>query len=309
MKQLVDVLIVGAGPAGLSAAVNAASEGLNTLVVDNDETVGGQAKYSSRIENYPGFVRGISGQKLVQRMAHQAQKFGAEILLGVGVTKLLPQGELFAVFLTDSSLVITRTLVACCGLSWRQLKVPGADRLLHKGVFYGAVPSEAQNYNSQHVAVIGGANSAVQAAVNFAEHGAAVDLVVRELELQASEYLIRRVVDLNTITLRLAAEVREFMGSEALEALVLTNGALVAARAAFIFIGSEPRTQWLSEHCACDEKGYLITDAQNMTSMPGIFAAGDVVAGSTKRVAAASGLGAETVQHIHTYLKGSALGA
>lgn len=302
MFEAIDLLIAGAGPAGLSAAVNAASEGLSTLVVDKGEQVGGQAAYSARVENYPGFERGISGQKLVQRTAHQARKFGAQIKLSTSITKLIPEGELFIAVLSDGSSVVTRVLLVCCGLSWRKLQVPGEDRLLHKGVFYGAYPNEALNYSGRTVAIVGGANSALQAAVNFADHGALVHLLVRGDAAEGSKYLTDRTAQHPNITTHFNTEVSEFAGTEQLDRVLLKDGTALECGSAFIFIGGEPHTNWIAEHCACDDHGYLITDKTNMTSKPGIFAAGDVVSGSTKRIATASGMGAECVQHIHAYL-------
>lgn len=301
IERMVDVVVVGAGPAGLSAAVNAASEGLNTLVLDSADAVGGQARYSSRIENFPGFVNGISGQKLMLRSAHQAKRFGAEIKLGAELQEIALEGRLFLVSLADQW-VVSRILLVCCGLMWRKLSVPGADRLLGKGMFYGAMPDDAVGYKGKSVAIVGGANSAAQAAVNFAQHGAKVSMLVRDNKLAASQYLTERLAD-NGVDVRFGTEVGELQGTDKLEAVALKPSGFLQCEAVFAFIGAEPRTTFLSGLCDCDEHGFIVTDhLTGATSRGGIFAAGDVVSGSVKRVSAAIGAGSEVVQAIHGYL-------
>lgn len=307
-SRMVDLLVVGAGPSGLSAAVNAASEGLDTLVIDEAEMPGGQAKYSSHVENYPGFVRGISGQKLMARMAHQAKRFGARIVTHTQVTSLQVEGELFALRLSNDWLVVARVLLVCCGLEWRQLKVPGAGRLLHKGLYYGALPDEGKRFAGQTIAVVGGANSAVQAALNFADYGTHVWLVVRDGKLDASEYLAERLANTPLVKVLYSVEVKELLGVNELQGVLLTNGESLGVSALFVFIGAEPRTEWIREYCECDERGYLVVRGGAATSQPGIFAAGDVVAGTTKRIAAGIGGGADAVARIHSYLASTRLG-
>jgi thioredoxin reductase (NADPH) len=307
---MVDLLIAGAGPAGLSAAVNATSEGLDTLVIDTAEHVGGQAKYSSRIENYPGFVNGISGQRLMARMEHQAEKFDAEFWLSTAIVKLWLEGELIVARCSNGSTVVARVLLVCCGLEWRKLAVPGAGRLLHKGLYYGAEPQDAERFRGQTVGVVGGANSAVQAALNFAEYGAKkVWVIVRGSKLEASQYLVDALPGHTNIEVLANSEVKELLGMDSLDGLTLTNGGSLGLSALFVFIGAEPRTEWIQELCECDEHGFIKADPVSWsTSQPGVFAAGDVVSGTTKRIVAASGSGGEAVAHIHTYLASTRLG-
>jgi thioredoxin reductase (NADPH) len=322
-----DVAIVGAGPAGLAAAVSAASEGLRTLVVE-PEVFGGQAGTSSLIRNYPGFPHGISGDDLAFRTFEQAWLFGTDFVFAQAVTGLITRAHERLLRLSDGREVAARAVILAPGVAWRRLGVPSLEALAGAGVFYGAAGSEAKAMEGQAVFVVGAGNSAGQAAVHLAEHAASVAVLVRgdALGTTMSDYLVKQIQATPNISVRLHTEVVDGQGSGRLERLTLRDGRsrttqTVPAAALFVLIGAEPRTQWLRETVACDERGYLLTGRDLAragglltrwplarpplfleTSLPGVFAAGDVRHRSVKRVASAVGEGAIAVQLVHEYL-------
>jgi thioredoxin reductase (NADPH) len=323
-----DVAVVGAGPAGLAAATYAASEGLRTLLLER-EAVGGQAGTTSLIRNYLGFPRGISGAELAARATEQAVVFGAELVYAQPATGLQPAGTDRVLTLADGGRAVSRTVVVATGVSYRRLPVPGLDELLGAGVFYGAAVTEAKAMRGQRVAVVGGANSAGQAAVHLARHAERVTLLVRGRSLAEgmSSYLVEELRRAGNITVRLRTEVTEVHGAGRLEAITVRDGTTGAtetlpAAALFILIGAEPHTDWLAAALPRDERGFLLTGRDLArdgklpadwpldrppllleTGLPGAFAAGDVRHGSVKRVASAVGEGAIAIQLVHEYLR------
>jgi thioredoxin reductase (NADPH) len=323
-----DVVIVGGGPAGLGAAVYAASEGLRTVLVERQAT-GGQAGQSSRIENYLGFPDGVTGSQLTDRARRQAHKFGAEILTTRDVVGLDVRASSRTVRFADGGEVVAHAVLLATGIAYRKLGVPGADALTGRGVFYGSAVTEAPACVGSDVYVVGGANSAGQAAVFLARHARRVTMVVRadSLERSMSYYLIRQIDEIPNIEVRLGTEVSAVHGDEHLEGLTLCRRAsrseeTVPAGYVFVFIGAAPRTEWLDGVVARDAKGFVLTGPDLVVdgrrpprwvpdrdpyyleaSTPGIFAAGDVRANSVKRVASAVGEGAMAIQLIHGYLE------
>lgn len=321
-----DVVVVGGGPAGLGSAVYAASEGLRTLLVEQRAT-GGQAGTSSRIENYLGFPRGVSGDELARHARDQAVKFGTEILTVTAATGIAAQGDLRVVHLEGGGHVMARAVVIATGASYRTLPVPGMADLTGRGVFYGAAGHEAEGTAGQHVVIVGGANSAGQAALNFARHAARVTMLVRagSLAKSMSHYLIQQIAQVPTIEVRTRTEVVAAEGEGRLQRLRLRTPdgeETVEASHLFVFIGAVPCTDWLGPAFTVDRRGFLCTgpdllDADGRppadwplerlpyhleTSVPGVFAAGDVRGGSVKRVASAVGEGAMAVTLVHRYL-------
>ncbi len=321
-----DVVIVGGGPAGLGAAVYAASEGLRTVLVERQAT-GGQAGQSSRIENYLGFPDGISGTQLTHRAHRQAQKFGAEILTTRDVVGLDLRPSSRAVRFADGGEVVAHAVLLATGISYRKLDVPGADELTGRGLFYGSAATEGPECADDEVYIVGGANSAGQAAVFFARHARRVTMLVRasSLETSMSRYLIGQIDDTPKIEVQLNSEVIAVEGDGHLEALTVrhrSNGTVETMEAGhlFVFIGAAPRTEWLPRVVE-RERGFVLTGSDLMadgrrpqswnldrdpyfleTSAPGVFAAGDVRATSVKRVASAVGEGAMAIHLIHSYL-------
>lgn len=310
-----DLLVIGAGPAGLAAAVNAASEGLHTVVLERSSDVGGQASTSSRIENYLGFASGLTGAELAEQAREQALRFGAELHTAAQVIDLRsadggPQAicESGAVYRCQTALITT-------GVMYRQLDVPGIARLVGRGVGYGISPSQVEEYRDKRVFVVGGANSAGQAAVHLANHGAQVEILTRSpLDKSMSQYLVDRCVEHERIAIREGARVAAVKGDahHHLSHVTVADPAGVVTETAeglFVFIGAEPRTDW-APSLTKDDRGFVLTgtdlpDLHRMyleSSVPGIFAAGDVRSGSVKRVAAAAGEGAMAVQFVHKYL-------
>ncbi|HEY0487265.1 MAG TPA: FAD-dependent oxidoreductase [Mycobacteriales bacterium] len=322
-----DLLVVGAGPAGLAAAVYGASEGLSTVAVDGT-AVGGQAATSSRIENYLGFPAGISGAELAERAVVQAEKFGAHISIPGEAVGLDEEEGYHVVRLADGRSLRGRTVLVVTGARYRRLDVPGMDRLERASVYYAATDIEARQCAPDPVAVVGGGNSAAQAAIFLADHVARVYLLIREGELTAnmSQYLADRIRRNPRIEARLDTEVRELQGDRVLERLVVEDTRAgerdtIAARSLFVFIGAAPHARWLGAGVALDEHGFVVTGPEAArngraaewdllgrepyfleTSRPGVFAAGDVRSGSIKRMASAVGEGSMAVRLVHEYL-------
>lgn len=325
--QFYDLVVVGAGPAGLGAGVYGASEGLSTLLVES-HSPGGQAGTSSRIENYLGFPSGLSGADLSRRATTQARRLGAEILTPTEAVGLELRGPLRVVRLADGREVAARALLVATGVSYRMLHVPGADRLAGSGLYYGAALTEALAVRGGHALVVGGGNSAGQAAVYLARFAERVTVLVRGPGLAAtmSQYLIAQIAETPNIAVRYRQEVTALYGGSHLEAATVTSPDTgeaedVQAEALFVFIGAAPRTDWLAGSVAVDELGFVPTGpalSENgalstrwplrrspywlETSAPGVFAAGDVRQRSVKRVASAVGEGAMALMFIHQYL-------
>jgi thioredoxin reductase (NADPH) len=326
-SRFYDLVIVGGGPAGLAAAVYGASEGLRTLLVERDAT-GGQAGTSSRIENYLGFPAGLAGADLARRAVAQAVRFGVEILNPQEATGLRREDPYSIVRLADGSEVSCHALVVATGVSYRKLDVPGSDQLTGAGVYYGAAMTEAISCQGEDVYLVGGANSAGQAAMYFARYARRVVMLVRgdSLSKGMSRYLIDQIEQTPNIEVRLRTTVVATHGETHLEAIDVANAATgmveaLPARSLFIFIGAEPRTAWLDGLVERDEHGFLLAGLDLLldgklpeswklerdpylleTSVPGIFVAGDVRHGSVKRVAAGVGEGSTSVSFIHQYL-------
>ena len=325
-QPLYDLCIVGGGPAGLAAAVYAASEGLRTVVVERDAP-GGQAGQSASIENYLGFPKGLSGADLTHRAVAQAARFGAEMVLARDVVGFEVRGPVRAVRFDGAGEVESRALLISTGVSYRQLDAPGLEQLGVQGAYYGASASEASQCQGEDVYVVGAANSAGQAALNLARYAKRVVMVVRanRLEDAMSRYLVGRIRGVDNIEVRLRSEVVAAHGDGHLEALTVADRASgteeeVPTSWLFVFVGASPRTDWLGTDVARDEKGFVITGQDLLssrqappwplsrapfaleTSVPGVFAAGDVRLDSMKRVASAVGEGAMAVYLVHRYL-------
>jgi len=314
-REEVDLVVVGSGPAGLGAAVYGASEGLATLVVEGT-ALGGQAGTSRRIENYLGFPAGISGSELAERATVQARKFGARLSVPSEARSLARRDGHYIVGLHDGSEVEARNVVIATGARYRKLDVPRLEELEGTSVYYAATSMEAQLCRGDEVAVVGGGNSAGQATVYLSQFTPRVHLLVREddLGVNMSRYLADRIVRTPNVEILLRHEVRELVGEGTLEGLVVENletheGRRVDARALFVFIGADPHTDWLGDCVALDDRGYVITgsaaadgDGERLaleTSVPGIFAVGDVRRGSVKRMASGVGEGAMAVRLVH----------
>lgn len=320
-----DVAVIGAGPAGLSAAVYAASEGLRTVVLE-PLAMGGQAGSSSLIRNYLGFPRGISGSRLAANAYQQAWSFGATFLWSRSVVKIIAEDDMRVLKLSDGQTVRGRTVIVATGAEWRPLGVPSLQTLQGRGVFYGAAVTEARAMTGKDVFVLGGGNSAGQAAVYLARFARQVTVLVRRASLAETmaSYLHTEVDSLANITVRTRVAVVEGVGRETLEGLViedLENGSreTVHADALFLLVGSVPHTDYLGEEVRRDPWGFILTGPDLAesgwtppvggrtplmfeTSLPGVFAIGDVRHGSVKRVAAAVGAGAIAVAMVHEYL-------
>jgi thioredoxin reductase (NADPH) len=325
--QRCDVAIVGAGPAGLTAAVYAASEGLDTLVLEAN-LPGGQAGTSSKIRNYPGFTHGVSGVAFAYRACEQAWLFGADLVFAQPAALISSNGADHHVRAGNGAIVAARAVVLATGVAWRRLKVPNLERLVGAGVFYGAAASEARAMRGCDVYVVGAGNSAGQAAVHLAKNGARVTMVVRGVSLSSSmsTYLIDEIASTRAIDVRVCCEVVDGDGDDRLESVTLRDNRSGAreprrASALFIMIGGQPHTGWLDGVVQRDRAGYVLTGRDLLrdnrapakwpltrlplmleTSTPGIFAAGDVRYRSVKRVASAVGEGAMAVQLVHEYL-------
>jgi thioredoxin reductase (NADPH) len=332
-RQDFDVVVIGGGPAGLAAAVSGASEGLSTMVLER-EALGGQAVTSSLIRNYLGFARGISGRVLAYQAAQQASLFGADFRLMRSATKLRREGQGLVVTLSDDTEVAGRTVVVATGASYRRLGVPELEAFNGAGVFYGSAATEARALEGQEVYVVGGANSAGQAAMHLSKYASRVVLLVRGSSLTASmsDYLIKEIEATDNVEVRLNTQVIGGGGEGRLESLILRDSAsgtteTVPAAALFVLIGAEPRTECLPEEIERDEKGFVLTGGDLLrdgrlperwdlerppmpleTSIPGVFAVGDVRHGSVKRVASAVGAGAIAIQSVHEHFVKAKLG-
>jgi thioredoxin reductase (NADPH) len=308
-REEVDLLVVGAGPAGLAASVYGASEGLDTLVVEST-ALGGQAGSSSRIENYLGFPAGISGAELTSRAVSQARKFGARPATPYRAVGLEPGEERHVVYLEEGHEIAARAVLLATGAEYRRLPLADLSEYEGSSIFYAAGPPEAQLCGASRVAVVGGGNSAGQAAVWLARGGALVTLLHRRADLREtmSDYLIREV-ERYGVVIRDRSEIAELHGRDGrLEAVTLTDGTRLPFGFVFLFLGAKPCTEWLGDAVARHADGFLLTGeaagASSLleTSIPGIFAAGDVRSGSTKRCATAVGEGSMAVQFVHQHL-------
>jgi len=320
-----DLAIIGAGPAGLACAVYGASEGLKVILIEQNAP-GGQAGTSSMIENYLGFPGGVTGADLARRATLQAKRFGVEILVGHSVVSLRHQDPYKVLQMANGQEVACHALMLSSGMSVRELEVPGVDRLLGKGVYYGAALSEAAMYRDQHVFVLGGANSAGQGALFFSRYAKQVTMIVRKPKLlpAMSNYLVDRIASVGHIKVIGNSEIVAVHGENNLERIDLRNAETgettsLEGNALFIFIGVAPRTEAFAPLVATDDKGFILTgeDVRGCrkpwplqrdplafeTSIPGIFAAGDVRANANRRIAAAVGEGSAAIFSVHQYLR------
>jgi thioredoxin reductase (NADPH) len=327
-RPFYDLLIIGGGPSGLAAAVYGASEGLKTVLIER-EAPGGQAGTSSFIENYLGFPHGLKGSELARRAVDQARKFEVEILTPQEVAEVRVEDPYRIIRLTDSTELSCHALIVATGVSYRKLDAPGVDRLTGAGVYYGASLTEAFSYKDEDVYIVGGANSAGQAAMFFSDYARRVVVVYRgdSLRKSMSEYLVKQVEGRENIEVRLNSSVVEAEGEDHLERIAIKNSAsgqkeIVPTQSLFILIGAAPHTDWLDGVVERDERGFILSGPDLSkhgerpkgwkldrdpylleTSVPGIFVAGDVRHGSTKRCASAVGEGSIAVQFVHQYLK------
>jgi thioredoxin reductase (NADPH) len=317
-----DTVIIGGGPAGLAAAVYGASEGLRTIVIER-EAPGGQAGTSSRIENYLGFPSGISGDELSSRALRQARRLGAEILVTRSITGIDPPSR--QVILDDGDVLLARTIIIATGVAWRHLALDGFERLIGKGIEYGASRSQAPNTHGLDIHIVGAGNSAGQAAMLFANHARTVTILCRgsALEKSMSHYLVDQIRARQNIAVRLSTEVTAVHGDVSLTAIEISDRATgTTARhecgGLYIFIGADAETAWLPSEIALDARGYVLTGTEVSahgkwtqdrdpylleTSVPGIFACGDVRFGPVKRVASAVGEGSMAIAFVHQYLQ------
>jgi thioredoxin reductase (NADPH) len=327
-RDFYDLIVIGGGPAGLGAAVYGASEGLRTVLVERTAT-GGQAGQSSRIENYLGFPDGVSGAQLTDRARRQASKFGAEVLTTRDVTALEVNGSARSVRFEDGTTIDAHAVILATGVSYRQLTAPGLGDMTGRGVYYGSALTEAANCKGQDIYIVGGANSAGQAAVYLARQAKSVTILVRgpSLERSMSYYLIQQIESIAGISVRTCTEVIEAHGEDHLESITLRDTSTgqtetVDAQWLFLFIGAAPLTDWLDGVVVRDERGFVVAGPDLSiegdrprgweldrapyhleTSVPGVFVAGDARAESAKRVASAVGEGAMAVMLVHRYLE------
>jgi thioredoxin reductase (NADPH) len=326
-RDFYDVIIIGAGPAGLACALYCSTEGLRTILVER-EAAGGQAGLSSRIENYLGFPAGLSGSDLARRGVTQVKRFGTELLAPVQAEALCLQGEYRIVKLSTGQELVAHCVVIASGVQWRRLNIAGMDRLTGAGAYYGAANTEAVSCKDEDVYIVGGANSAGQAAVHFSQYARSVKMLVRadSLARSMSHYLIERINTVPNITVETHTEVTEVHGEDHLTGLTIHHHDTNTeerrpAGALFIFIGAEPRTDWLDGIVCRDSKGFILT-GQNLltddkrppgwtlerdpalleTNVPGVFAVGDVRYGAVRRVANSVGEGSIVLYFIHQYL-------
>lgn len=326
-RDFYDVIIVGAGPAGLACALYCSTEGLRTILVER-EAAGGQAGLSSRIENYLGFPAGLSGADLARRGVSQVKRFGTELLAPVQAECLSIQGEYRVVKLSTGQELLAHSVVIASGVQWRRLDIPGMDRLTGAGVYYGAANTEAASCKEEEVYIVGGANSAGQAAVHFSQFARKVTMLVRASSLSKamSHYLVERIESIPNIKVELNTEISEVHGEDRLAGLTIRHCDTNAtehrdAGALFIFIGAEPRTDWLDGTVCRDNKGFILTGTNLVldgkrppgwtldrdpdlleTNVPGVFAVGDVRHGAVRRVANSVGEGSIVLYFVHQYL-------
>jgi thioredoxin reductase (NADPH) len=327
-KDFYDLIVIGGGPAGLGAAVYGASEGLRTVLIERTAT-GGQAGQSSRIENYLGFPDGVSGAQLTERARRQATRFGAEIITTRDVVGLEVNGSARTVRFSDGATLDAHTVILATGVSYRQLAAPGMRELVGRGVYYGSALTEAANCAGRDIVIVGGANSAGQAAVYLARHARSVTMLVRgkSLESSMSYYLIQQIAGIENISVRTCTEIAEAHGDDHLEAITVRDTATgdtekLETHWVFAFIGAAPHTDWLAGVVVRDEYGFVVsgpdlsvageppagwtlerTPYHLETSVPGVFVAGDARCESAKRVASAVGEGAMAVMLVHRYLE------
>jgi thioredoxin reductase (NADPH) len=324
--KVYDVAIIGSGPAGLAAAVYSSSEGLETVVIEK-QISGGQAGTSSRIRNFPGFTWGIIGQDFAYRTCEQAWLFGANMVFAQEVTEIRHAGQINIVKVADGREITTKTVVITTGVSWRRLNIPHLEALIGTGVFYGAAGSEARAMEGQSVCIVGGGNSAGQAASHLAKYASSVTILVRGNSLASmSEYLVTELRETPNVQFRLGVELVDGEGIGKLEGIIIRDRSTdeverISTSALFVLIGAEPKTDWLANVVARNSQGYILTGQDVLavkdisykwplkrspllleTSTPGIFAAGDVRYRSVKRMASAIGEGSIAVQHLHQYL-------
>jgi thioredoxin reductase (NADPH) len=325
-----DLIVVGGGPAGLAASIYGSSEGLRTLIIER-EVPGGQATYSASVENYPGFPEGLSGSDLTRRTVAQAERFGTEIVVTRRATRLRADGADRHVTLDNGTELTARSVLLTMGVSFRWLDAPGCPSLVGAGIYYGAATAEASACHGQEVYVLGGGNSAAQAALLLAQHARHVVILTLEdsLEQTMSKYLVERIRRTENITVRTNHTVVGAQGTGHLEWLTIQNVRTgqterVPASGLFVFIGATPRTDWLEGSVVRDERGFILSGLDLRldgrlrrewplerepylleTSTPGVFVAGDVRKGSVKRIAAAVGEGASVIQCVHHYFRHS----
>ena len=316
-----DVAVVGAGPSGLAAAVYASSEGLRTVVLER-ESIGGQAGSSSRIRNYLGFQRGITGADLAQRAYQQAWVFGTTFVQMCEALGIRTETDRLYLHSTGSSEISVRAIVLAMGVEYQRLTIPALEQLTNAGVFYGSSPSEAERFTDRSVFVVGGGNSAGQAAIHLAKHARHVTILVRRstLALTMSQYLIDEIDGQLNVTVRYETQIIDGSGDGQLETLTLHDSAtgeteVVPADAVFVLIGARPHTDWLPDQVARDRFGFVVAGLEDSdwtldrppfafeSSVPGVFAVGDVRSGSLKRVASAAGEGSVAIQQVHQYLQ------
>jgi thioredoxin reductase (NADPH) len=326
-RDFYDVIVIGAGPAGLACALYCSTEGLRTVLVER-EAAGGQAGLSSRIENYLGFPSGLSGADLARRGVAQVRRFGTELLAPARAVKLTSDNEYRIVTLDNGKELVAHSVVIASGVQWRRLEIAGMDSLTGAGVYYGAAITEAASCQDEDVFVVGGANSAGQAAVHFSEFARSVTMLVRadSLSKSMSHYLVERIKEIPNIAVVPNAEVSRVEGDGSLAKIYIQRHDLGTieernARALFVFIGAEPHTQWLDGTLVRDQRGFLLT-GQNLlkngkrppgwtlqrdpylleTNMPGVFAVGDVRDGAVRRVANSVGEGSIVLYFIRQHL-------
>lgn len=320
-----DLIVIGGGPAGLAAVINGASEGLKTLLIDSGPMLGGQAAQSSLIENYPGFADGVSGEELIRQCTGQARKFGAQIECPLTAVGIRAEGARRIVTTEDGLTHTGRALILSAGLSYRRLAAQNLGGFIGQGAFYGVPAKDPRAYEDKTVCIVGGANSAGQAAMHLAKNKkVAVKLLIRKtIRDQMSQYLVDRILGTSNIEVLEGVQVSAVDGKSALEEVTIYDASTekssaIPAQYLFIFIGAQPKTLWLKHDVAMDDRNFILTGSMLVehdawkdpdrlpltfeTSMPGVFACGDVRAGSTKRIASASGEGSVALQLCHTYL-------